>query len=58
MIGFAGRRVIRDTIAEELPAHFQTDAFALENGQIDRVVGREGLRDELASLLGFLAGVR
>jgi len=54
MIGFAGRRVIRDTIAEELPPHFQTDAFALEHGLIDRVVGREGLRDELASLLGFL----
>jgi len=58
MIGFAGRRVIKDTIAQELPAHFQTDSFALEHGQIDRVVKREELRDELAELLGFFVEVR
>ncbi len=53
MIGFAGRRVIKDTIAQELPPHFQTDSFALEHGLIDRVVKREDLRAELAELLGF-----
>lgn len=58
MIGFAGRRVIQDTIAEELPPHFQTDAFALEHGMIDRVVGRGDLRQELSKLLGFFAEVR
>jgi len=53
MIGFAGRRVIENTIAQELPAHFQTDAFAFEHGLVDRVAKREDLRDELATLLGF-----
>jgi acetyl-CoA carboxylase carboxyl transferase subunit beta len=53
MIGFAGRRVIQDTIAQELPEHFQTDAFAFEHGFVDRVVRREELRDELATVLGF-----
>jgi len=54
MIGFAGRRVIENTIAQELPAHFQTDAFAFEHGLVDRVAKREDLRGELATLLGFL----
>jgi acetyl-CoA carboxylase carboxyl transferase subunit beta len=58
MIGFAGRRVIQQTIAEELPAHFQTEAFALEHGQIDRVVRREELRHELAEALGFFVEPR
>ena len=58
LIGFAGRRVIQQTIAQELPAHFQTETFALERGQIDRVVRREDLRAELALALGFFAGVR
>jgi acetyl-CoA carboxylase carboxyl transferase subunit beta len=53
LIGFAGRRVIQQTISEELPQHFQTENFALERGQIDRVVRREELRDELALALGF-----
>jgi len=53
VIGFAGRRVIRSTIAEELPGNYQTDSFALEHGLIDRVAARESLRDELASILRF-----
>jgi acetyl-CoA carboxylase carboxyl transferase subunit beta len=53
MIGFAGRRVIRDTIAEELPPNYQTDSFALEHGSIDRVVNREHLREELSNVLRF-----
>lgn len=55
MIGFAGRRVIESTIAEELPEDFQTDSFAFKHGVVDRVVKREDLRGELASLLGFFA---
>jgi acetyl-CoA carboxylase carboxyl transferase subunit beta len=53
MIGFAGRRVIQNTIAQELPEHFQTDAFAFEHGFVDRIVKREELRNELATVLGF-----
>jgi acetyl-CoA carboxylase carboxyl transferase subunit beta len=58
LIGFAGRRVIQSAMAQELPEHFQSDAFAFEHGAIDRVVGREGMREELASLLGFFVEVR
>jgi len=58
MIGFAGRRVIQDTIAQDLPAHFQTDAFAFEHGFVDRVSRREDLHDELATLLGFFGEAR
>ncbi len=53
MIGFAGRRVIEQTISEELPSHFQTEIFALERGQIDRIVRREDLRLELSMALSF-----
>lgn len=53
MIGFAGRRVIQNTISQDLPDHYQTDAFAFEHGAIDRVVAREGMRNELILLLGF-----
>ncbi len=53
MIGFAGRRVIQNTIAEELPKNYQTDSFALEHGFIDRVVKRENLRGELETVLEF-----
>jgi acetyl-CoA carboxylase carboxyl transferase subunit beta len=57
MIGFAGRRVIQSTIAQNLPENYQTDTFAFEHGSIDRVAQRENLREELAALLGLLAGV-
>jgi len=53
MIGFAGRRVIRDTIAQELPSNYQTEAFALEHGLIDRIAAREALHEELATVLGY-----
>ncbi|MCI2424566.1 acetyl-CoA carboxylase, carboxyltransferase subunit beta [Candidatus Acetothermia bacterium] len=53
LIGFAGRRVIQNTTGEELPDDFQTDAFALSHGSVDRVVSRENLRDELSKLLSF-----
>ncbi|MBU1050591.1 acetyl-CoA carboxylase, carboxyltransferase subunit beta [Candidatus Bipolaricaulota bacterium] len=56
MIGFAGRRVIQFTIAQELPDNYQTDEFAFEHGAIDRVVQRAHMREELSSLLGFFVG--
>ncbi len=53
LIGFAGQRVIRDTIKQELPAGFQTAEFALSHGLIDAVVPREGLRETLANLVAL-----
>ncbi len=54
-IGFAGRRVIEQTIRQRLPENFQTAEFLLEKGQIDMVVSRHELRDTLARLLGYVA---
>jgi acyl-CoA carboxylase subunit beta len=50
-LGFAGRRVIEQTIRQRLPEHFQTAEFLLESGFIDMVVPRPALRTELARLL-------
>jgi acetyl-CoA carboxylase carboxyl transferase subunit beta len=54
LIGFAGPRVIEETIKQELPDDFQTAEFLLEHGMVDRVVDRRHLRDELARLLRHL----
>jgi acetyl-CoA carboxylase carboxyl transferase subunit beta len=54
MIGFAGPRVIKETTHQELPKGFQTAEFLEEHGLVDRIVHRRQLRDELASLLGYL----
>ena len=51
LIGFAGQRVIRDTIRQELPEGFQTAEFALEHGLIDAIVPRQDLRATLAHIL-------
>ncbi len=56
MIGFAGQRVIANTIKEDLPEGFQRAEFLLEHGFIDRVVHRRELRSEIASLIDYLAG--
>lgn len=53
LIGFAGQRVIKDTIKQELPEGFQTAEFALEHGLIDAIVGREELRATIAHLLAI-----
>jgi acetyl-CoA carboxylase carboxyl transferase subunit beta len=53
-IGFAGRRVIEDTIRETLPAGFQTAEFQEERGMVDRVVTRKDLPAVLGSILGVL----
>ena len=55
LIGFAGQRVIRDTIKQELPEGFQTAEFALEHGLIDAIVERPQLRSVLAQLLALHA---
>ncbi|MBV8148521.1 MAG: acetyl-CoA carboxylase carboxyltransferase subunit beta [Candidatus Eremiobacteraeota bacterium] len=53
MIGFAGRRVIEQTIRQKLPDQFQTAEFLLEKGAIDMVVDRHGLKDALIRLLEY-----
>ena len=53
-IGFAGPRVIRETINQELPENFQTAEFVQECGFVDLIVGRGRLRDTLDRVLGFL----
>ncbi len=54
LIGFAGPRVIRETIGQELPEGFQKSEFLLEHGFVDRIVHRRDLRDEVGSILAFL----
>ena len=56
LIGFAGPRVIATTIKKELPKGFQRSEFLLEKGQIDRIVARAAMRDELARLLAYATG--
>lgn len=53
LVGFAGPRVIRQTIGQELPDGFQRSEFLLEHGLIDQIVEREELKDVLAKLLAF-----
>lgn len=51
LIGFAGRRIIEQTIREKLPKDFQTAEFQLKHGQIDKVIPRGEMRDTLATIL-------
>jgi acetyl-CoA carboxylase carboxyl transferase subunit beta len=55
LIGFAGPRVIEQTIKQALPKGFQTSEFLLDRGFIDMVVDRRGLKKEIGRLLGYLA---
>jgi acetyl-CoA carboxylase carboxyl transferase subunit beta len=56
VIGFAGQRVIKQTIGQDLPDGFQTAEFLVEHGQIDDVVPRASLRDTTARLLRHMLG--
>jgi acetyl-CoA carboxylase carboxyl transferase subunit beta len=56
VIGFAGPRVIKQTIGQDLPQGFQTAEFLLEHGMIDAVVPRSELRETTAQLLRHMAG--
>ena len=55
LIGFAGRRVIKETTRADLPEGFQTSEFLLDRGLIDQIVHRHDLRDRLISLIGHLS---
>jgi acetyl-CoA carboxylase carboxyl transferase subunit beta len=54
LIGFAGPRVIRETIGQELPEGFQTSEYLLEHGLIDRIVPRDQLKATLCRILRHL----
>jgi acetyl-CoA carboxylase carboxyl transferase subunit beta len=56
VVGFAGPRVIKQTIGQDLPQGFQTAEFLLEHGMIDSVVPRSELRETTAQLLRHMAG--
>ena len=53
MIGFAGPRVIWNTVKAELPEGFQTAEFMLEHGYVDRIVDRSNLRTEIARIIDY-----
>jgi acetyl-CoA carboxylase carboxyl transferase subunit beta len=54
LVGFAGQRVIKQTIGSDLPEGFQRAEFLLEKGSIDMVVPRDELKETLSDLLTLL----
>lgn len=56
LIGFAGRRVIEQTIKQKLPDEFQTAEFLLEHGFVDKIVEREDMKDVLTKILSLHCG--
>ena len=54
LIGFAGPRVIKETIGKELPEGFQTSEFVLEHGFLDMIIERKELKAKLAHTLNLL----
>jgi len=54
LIGFAGPRVIENTVREKLPEGFQRAEFLVQKGAVDRIVDRREMRNELAHLLAML----
>jgi len=57
LVGFAGPRVIEQTVRQKLPEGFQRAEFLLEKGAIDMIVDRRQMRDKLAALLSLLQGI-
>ena len=56
LIGFAGPRVIEQTVREKLPEGFQRSEFLQEHGAIDMIIDRRQMREEIASILAILTG--
>ena len=54
LIGFAGPRVIEQTVRETLPEGFQRSEFLLEHGDIDIIIDRRELRDRIANIISLL----
>jgi acetyl-CoA carboxylase carboxyl transferase subunit beta len=57
LIGFAGPRVIEQTVRQKLPEGFQRAEFLLEKGAIDMIVDRRQMRDKLHAVLSLLQGL-
>ena len=55
-IGFAGRRVVEQTIKQSLPEHFQTAEFLQEKGLVDKVVNRKELKQTLSTIIKWHEG--
>ena len=55
LIGFAGPRVIRQTIGRDLPEGFQTSEYLLEHGFLDFIVQRTEMKDKLTQLLSLIS---
>lgn len=53
LIGFAGPRVVKATVQDELPVGFQTSEFLLQHGFVDRIVSRPDLRSEVARIIDY-----
>lgn len=53
LIGFAGPRVVKETIGKDLPKGFQTAEFVLEHGFLDKIIPRTELKDKLSQILTF-----
>src|SRR5260370_24659807 len=58
LIGFAGPRVIEQTIRQKLPEGFQRAELLLEHGMLDRIVARADMKREIATILGHLCSRR
>jgi len=58
LIGFAGPRVIEQTVREKLPEGFQRSEFLVEHGAVDLIVNRRDMRDQVATLLAMLMSNR
>lgn len=56
LVGFSGRRVIKQAIGQDLPSGFQTAEFQAEHGQVDLIVPRDELRRTVGHLLGMMGG--
>jgi acetyl-CoA carboxylase carboxyl transferase subunit beta len=56
LIGFAGPRVIEQTVRETLPEGFQRAEFLVDKGAIDRIIDRRQMRDKLATTLAMMMG--
>lgn len=58
LIGFAGPRVIEQTIKQQLPDNFQRAEFLMEHGMIDMVVNRKDMKETLSTIIGHLSAVQ
>ena len=55
LIGFAGPRVIEQTIRQKLPSGFQRSEFLLEHGLIDMIVARRDMKETLSKIIDYLS---